>query len=317
MFGIGLPGMFLYVATVFFLEGINRPKAGMVVMLFANLLNVALNWLLIYGNLGLPAMGASGAALATSLVRWFIFVALFAYLLMAIDRKRYGLDAAARRLRQTREMVRRLRRIGLPVGLGMVLESGAFSSMLLFAGRLGEVQIAAYQLAMNLVALVFMASIGFGTAASVRVGNAVGRGDAVGMRLAGWTAVVLGGGLLVVFGVQTHYSADLLAGVYTDDLSVLAVAVPTIGVAALLLVPDGVQAIVTGALRGAADAWPATGLYLVSFWLVMMPLGWYLGVELEGGAPGLMVAVLVGATVASLCLGLRFHAISRRGVERI
>ena len=317
MFGLGMPGLFMYTATVFFLEGINRPKAGLVVMVLANLLNVALNWLLIYGNLGVPPMGAAGAALATSLVRWFMFAALLLYLLLAVERERYGLDRLTRGAQRMRDTLRRLRRVGLPVALGMVLESGAFSAMLLFAGLLGEVQVAAYQLGMNLVALVFMTAIGFGTAASVRVGNAVGRGDAVAVRLAGWTAVGLGGVLLLALGVAADRWAGAIAALYTSDAAVMAVAVPTLGVAALLLLPDGIQGIITGALRGAADAWPATGLYLISFWLVMMPLGWYLGVRLQGGAPGLMLAVLVGATVATLCLGLRFHAVSRRSVTRL
>jgi len=95
------------------------------------------------------------------------------------------------------------------------------------------------------------------------------------------------------------------------------VAVPTLGVAALSLAPDGLQGVIMGALRGAADIWPAIGLYLFSFWVVMVPIGYVLGVHLDGGAPGLMIAVLVGGTVASLCLGLRFNAVTQRAVRRV
>ena len=317
MFGFGMPGLFMFTATVFFLEGINRPTAGMVVMLLANLLNVGLNWLLVYGNLGLPALGAEGAALATSLVRWFMFLAAFGYVLLGVDRHRYGLDRLARAARGGRDFLRRIRRVGLPTALAMVVESGAFSAMLLLAGSLGEVQVAAYQVAMNLSALTFMTAIGFGTAASVRVGNAVGRSDMRGVRLAGWTAVTLGGMLLCLLAVMVHFGAAGLAAIYTADAAVLAVAIPTFGVTALSLGPDGLQGVIMGALRGAADTWPATLLYLFSFWVVMVPVGYLLGVHLEGGAPGLMIAVLVGGTVASLSLGLRFNAVTRRQVSRV
>ena len=316
MFGYGMPGLFLYTAVVFFLEGINRPKPGMVVMVLANLLNAALNWLLVYGNAGLPAMGAEGAALATTLVRWFMFAAILGYVLVAVDRERFGLTVAQLERRRHDRLGPRLRRIGFPMSLAMVVESGAFSAMLLFAGHLGEVEVAAYQLTVNLCALTFMTAIGFGTAASVRVGNAVGRGDPTGMRFAGWTAVGLAACLLAALGLLIGNARELLASVYTSDAAVLSAALPAIAVAAVSIVPDGIQGTIMGALRGAADAWPATLLYIFSFWLVMVPLGYWLGVVREGGASGLMAAVLVAGVIAMACLAARFVVVSRRTVAR-
>ena len=314
MFGYGMPGLFLFTATVFFLEGINQPRAGMVVMLLANVLNAGLNWVFIYGNLGAPALGAEGAALATSLVRWCMFLAVAAWVLLAVDRDRFGLRAGSER--QPRDLGRRLRRIGYPMALALVLESAAFSAMVLFAGHLGEAQVGAYQVAMNLCALTFMTAIGFGTAASVRVGNAVGRGDSEGVRWAGWVAVGLGILTLAALGAVLGLLPGPIAMVYSSDPAVLAVAVPTLVVAAMALVPDGAQGVIMGALRGAADAWPATALYLFSFWMVMAPLGYYLGVMRTGGAPALMVAVMIGGITATLTLGLRFHVVSRRAIAR-
>ena len=313
MFGWSLPAMFLYVATSFFLEGINRPLPGMVVMLIANLLNAGLNWVFIFGNLGAPAMGAEGAALGTTLVRWFMFIALAGYALARVDHRHYGIRGA---IADARGVGRRLRRIGYPMGLSHGMESSAFAAMTLFAGLIGVVEVAGYQVAMNLVALAFMCAIGFSTAASVRVGNAVGRRDHPGVGSAGWVAAGLASLVMATFATAYFLIPDLLTAVYTGEAAVAAVAIPTIAVAAFALVPDGVQGVLMGALRGAGDVWPATALYFVSFWLVMVPLGYVLGVGLEGGAPALMTAVVVGSIVAVVSLAVRFHAVSARAVAR-
>ncbi|MFQ5958181.1 MAG: MATE family efflux transporter [Alphaproteobacteria bacterium] len=313
MFGWSLPAVLLYTATTFFLEGINRPAAGVVVMVFANLLNFALNWLFIYGNGGAPAMGAEGAALATTLARWFMFLAIATYALLRVDRARYGIHGA---IADARALGRRLRRIGYPMGLGLGLETGSFAAMTLFAGLLGPTQVAAYQVAMSLVAVVFMCAIGFATAASVRVGNAVGRRDQGGVRLAGWVALGLAASVLAAFGIVFRSVPDALVGVYTSEPAVIAVAIPTVLVAGLILVFDGAQAVLMGALRGIADVWPATALYFICFWLVMVPAGYLLGVARAGGAPALMVAVGVGCAAAVVSLALRFHVVSRRAVAR-
>jgi MATE family multidrug resistance protein len=313
MMGLGLPGMLMFSASTFFLEGVSRPLPGMFVMLIANVLNGILNWILIYGQLGAPAMGAEGAALATTIVRWFMFAAIAGFILTRLDREKYGLRFAP--LDKT-SLGKRLRRIGYPMGLAHGLESSAFSALTLFAGLLGPVQVSGYLVAMNLVATVFMGAIGFATAASVRVGNAVGRRDTHGARIAGWTAVGAASGVMVSLGVIFLAFPEFLSAIYASDPRITAIAVPTLLVAAFALLPDGTQAVLMGALRGTADVWPATALYLVSFWIVMVPCGYYLSVYQGGGAPALMQAIFVGTALASLLLGWRFHAMSRRAVAR-
>ncbi len=193
----------------------------------------------------------------------------------------------------------------------------AFSAMTLFAGLLGAAQIAGYQIAMNLLALGFMFALGFATVASVRVGNAVGRRDQPGVRAAGWVSVGLAAPILAAVGMIYAVAADGFAAIYTSDADVTAIAVPAVLLTALILVPDGIQGVLSGALRGAADVWPATLLYVIAFWCIMVPLGYYLGVTQHGGATGLMTAVLVGVIVATAMLGLRFHLVSGRDPGRI
>ena len=309
----GMPAMLLYVATSFFLEGIGRPVPGMMIIIGANVLNVVLNWFLIFGHGGFPALGAEGAALASSIVRWCMFAAAALYVLRFVHRRRFGITAPAD---PAQRLGPRIRRIGLPMGIAHGLEASAFSVMTLFAGLLGAAQVGGYSIPMNLLALGFMGAIGLSTAASVRVGNAVGRGDRTGVRWAGWVAVGVATIYLAVIAVVFALAPDRLATLYTADAAVLVIAAPAIVVGAIAAIPDGLQAVLLGALRGASDVWPATGLYIFSFWVVMVPLGYWLAVPRGLGATGLMIAVVAGTTVATVLLGLRFRVVSARAVRR-
>jgi MATE family multidrug resistance protein len=263
MFGFSLPAVMLHTATSFFLESTGRPTPGMFVMIFANVLNIALNWIFIFGNLGAQAMGAEGAALATTIVRWFMFISLVGYVLVALNRVRFGITGP---IHEPAVLSRRLRRFGYPMALAHTLESSAFASMTLFAGLLGATQVAGFQVTFNLVAIVFMAAIGFSAAASIRVGNAIGRGDAHGVQIAGWTAVALAGIVLGIVGIAMAFIPMQFAQIYSTDVAVLAVAAPCIFVAAFAVVPDGLQGVLMGCLRGANDVWPATVLYCLAFY---------------------------------------------------
>lgn len=191
----GMPGILLFLATAFFLEGISRPVPGMVIALSVNVLNVALNWLLIEGNWGLPAMGAGGAAFATSVSRWVMFAAIAAYVLMMRDAKDFAVWGG---LRGQEETIRKALRLGTPLALTTGLEVSAFAFVATFAGRLGEVAMAGYQASMNITSLVFMLSIGLAAATAVRVANAIGRNDGQGMRMAAWTGIGMTVGLLLL-----------------------------------------------------------------------------------------------------------------------
>ena len=311
--GLGLPGMLLYVATILFLEGIGRPMPGLVIIVAANVLNVGLNWLMIFGHGGLPALGAEGAAIATSIVRWGMFAAAALYVLRRVNRRRFGIAAPRD---PDEHLGPRMRRIGLPMGIAHGLEASAFAVMTLIAGLLGVSHVGGYSIPMNLLALAFMGAIGLSTAASVRVGHAVGRGDPDGVRWAGWVATGVATVYLAVIAVVFILAPARLAALYTTDAAVLAIAAPAIVVGAIAAIPDGAQAVLMGALRGATDVWPATVLYVFSFWIVMVPLGYWLAVNRAMGATGLMIAVAVGTTVATVLLGWRFRLVSARAVRR-
>jgi MATE family multidrug resistance protein len=306
-----MPAAMMYLATSFFLEGIGRPHAGMVVSLLGNLPNAALNWLLIEGNLGFPAMGAAGATLGTSITRWIILCALVAYVLVMTDGERYGVRA---RHAAGWRMVRRLLRLGFPLAVATGLEAASFTMMATFAGRLGETQMAAYQACMNVISFAFMLAIGLSTATSVRAANAVGRGDRRGLALAGWLGFALLVALMLCLGALVAWQRDLLASLYSDEEAVRAIARTGYFWVAAVLLFDGGQAVLMGAHRGAADVIVPTAMQGFAFWGVGVPVAYLLAFQGGFGVYGILAGILAGMAVSMLSLTARFTVISRRPV---
>lgn len=307
----GMPAILMYLATTLFLEGIGRPKAGMMVALTANLLNAALNWVLIYGNLGAPEMGAAGATLATTITRWVMLAALLGYAFTMSDGARYGVRAAAtNRL----SVARKVFRIGAPLSVAITLESACFSTVAIFAGRLGEIPLAGYQIAFNVVTLAFMLAIGLSTATSVRVANAVGRSDREGMAMAGWTGVGLVAFLMLAVALAIRLLDAEIAALYSTEAAVLEYAVPALTVAAFVVVVDGTQAVTLGALRGTGNVLLPTLIYAVSFWVVAVPAAYFVGLKGEAGIEGLLWSLFAGLCCALALLAWRFAVVARRPV---
>jgi multidrug resistance protein, MATE family len=223
MFALGMPALLLFTATTFFLEGIGRSTPGMVVMAIANLPNFGLNYALMFEPW---QIGAVGAAVATSITRWFMFLALAAYVLAMRDRDRYGVAApmAGRWV-----LEQKLIRLGWPIAVSFGLEHGAFFAAATFAGWLGAVPLAAYQIVLNTMGLIYMLAIGLATATAVRVGNAVGRRDRSGVAKAGWVGVGLGVAIMLCLMPVLYGSSGLLGRIYTEDLAVIALAAPRVG----------------------------------------------------------------------------------------
>jgi MATE family multidrug resistance protein len=309
MFALGLPAFLMFAATTFFLEGIGRSTPGMVVMAIANVVNFGLNYALMFEPWQL---GAAGAALATSITRWFMFLALAAYVLTMRDRDRYGVRAP---MAGHWELEQKLVRLGWPIAVSFGLENGAFFAAATFAGWLGTVPLAAYQVVLNTMAVIYMLAIGIATATAVRVGNAVGRRDRPGLAKAGWVGVGLG--IVVMLGLMPVLSgwSGHIARIYTTDPAVIAIAAPSLRLAAWILVADAIQGILTGALRGAADIWACIVVQFISFWLICIPLCYVLAHPLGLGVAGLLWGLFIGLLGAALLLAWRFQTLTRREVR--
>lgn len=312
IFGYGLPGLLLYVASTHFLEGINRPIPPMLLILGANVLNAPLAYALAHGAFGLPAMGVAGVALGTSIVRWVLGLGGIALVLVLVDRERYRVSG---RLTHGLQGMVALLRLGLPLAAAIGLETACFSMIVNFSGWLGPVSLATMYAAINYTSFVYMLSIGLATAAAVRVGNAVGREDWASAQRAGWVAVAMAGAVMALAGLLTALLADYAAGILTNDPAVLASLVPLLaGVVSLLVIVDSLQGVLMGALRGCADTLVPTVIYGVSFWAVGVPAGYWWGYRQELGPFALTWALIAALAVAAIALGWRFRALAGRSI---
>ncbi len=306
--GLGVPLIFIYQASNFFLEGVKRPGPGMVAMIMANIVNVFLNWLLITGNWGAPEMGAYGAAWGTTACRVFLCVFLTGYVWWLGDRDVFGIrDKAPGGWKAGRTM----RKIGYGAGLANTIESAAFASMSVFAGWIGAGAIAAYMVSFNLNAIFFMFALGLGSATSVRVGVAYGRKDKPDMRLAGWTGLGVATVFMVLFAAALITFPNWFAGFYSQDETLLGLAAQLIVIVGYVLVMDGNQAVMANALRGCRDVWTPTGIQAFCFIGVMIPLGYWLAFHGGLGVHGLVWSIFVATLISFILLSLRFHQVSQ------
>ena len=315
VFAPGMPAILMFVATTSFLESIGRPRPGMIVSLAANLVNLVLCWIFVFGKLGVPAMGAPGAALAITVTRWCMLAAIVAYVLALPEGERYGIRAPL--AGHYYNTMRKLLRLGTPLALAMGVESAAFATTTMFAGWLGNDALAAYQDALNVNAFVFMLALGLQTATSVRVAVAVGRNDQPGLRAAGWVGASLNIVLLAAVGVVIWFSRESIAQVFTDNPAVRLQLVSTLSLVAIVCVPDGLQAVLVGATRGVADTVLPTVLQFIAFWVIMIPLTYYLSIASGFGVNGLYSGIGISVVAASLFLAVRFAALTRRHIKPI
>ena len=298
---VSIPGTLPFLAFVVFrqtLQALRRMRPIVVTIVVANLVNVALNWVLIFGHLGAPPLGAVGSGWASSAARWVATTVLVAAawptlgpLLRPFDR-----DALARG-----PLVRMLR-LGLPVGFQQQLEAAAFGVIGLLMGSFGTVQVAAHQVAINLASLTFMVPLAVGAAAAVTVGHAVGAGDMPAARRAAAAALLCGAGIMCVSAATFLLAPTLLARAYTTDAAVVALAATLIPIAGVFQVADGLQAVAAGVLRGAADTRAPLVLNLLGFWLVGMPVSLVLAYRTDAGPRGLWWGLVAGLGAVALLL---------------
>ncbi|MFO1056010.1 MAG: MATE family efflux transporter [Dongiaceae bacterium] len=314
-FAAGMPAILIFVACSCFLEGIGRPQPGRVVSLAANLVNAGLCWLLIFGHAGLPAMGAAGAALAATITRWLMVAAIVGYILAMPDGERFGLRRGG--AGEFGQGVIKLLRLGLPLAVAAALETSAFATATLFAGWLGEGPLAAFQIALNVCTLAFMLSVGVSTASGLRVAHAVGREDRIGMVRAGWSGAAVILALMAVVGLAIGLEREAIARFYSSDPAIVALTVPVLGVVAVAVLFDGLQGVMMGNTRGAADVAVPLALHACSFWIVTVPLAWYLVTATGTGATGLFAALFVGLVCAGLLLAARFQVLTRRRIRPV
>jgi len=292
--------LLLYFVFRRYLQGINLVKPAMFSLFSANVVNLVGNWALIYGHLGLRAMGTVGSGWSTCIGRIYMAAVLFVYCLYYDLRYKMGLRHASRRPHLPR--VWRLVRLGFPAATQLGLEVAVFAAATALIGRLGAVPLASHQIALNTASFTYMVPLGIGSGAAVRVGQALGRGDAHGASRAGWTALALSAAFMTCTGIVFWLAPQYIVRIYTPDPVVIRAASALLLVAALFQLFDGFQAVATGALRGAGDTHTPMIWSVVFYWLVGLPVGAYLCFHLHWGASGLwtglcVALILIGSTL--------------------
>ncbi len=305
----GMPGVCFYLGLRFVSEGLGHTRPVMYIQLLALVANVPGNYVLMYGALGNPAMGAVGAGWSSALVLTAAAAGMLAYV---ASRSRFRAYRLFGRLeRPDPDELLPLLRLGLPIALVTVLEVGLFTAVGLLMGSLGAVAVAGHQIAINYAALMFMIPLGVSLATTVRVGQASGAGDIEEARLAGFVGMGMATGAMLVSALFMLAAPGLIVGMYTTDQAVSAVARSLLLMAAVFQVSDGLQAGALGALRGLKDTRYPVLVTFVAYWMIGLPIGWSIGIGRALGPQGLWVGLVAGLTFAALLLSLRFWRISR------
>ena len=292
--------LLLYVAFRRYLQAMGVVMPIMMTLLTANLINVAANWILIHGNLGAPALGVNGAGWATCISRIYLALGLIAVVVWRDARTGHGLRRASWAIERAR--LARLFWLGLPAAFQVTLEVGVFSAATALAGRLAPVALAAHQITLNMASFTFMVPLGIASAAAVRVGHAVGRRDAGGAGRAGWTAVILGVLFMACSATAFLILPRTLMGLFTTDPGVVGIGVTLLSVAAAFQLFDGLQGVLTGALRGLGDTRTPMLWNLAGHWAFGLPLGYTICFVWAWGVVGLWIGLSAGLVVVSLVL---------------
>lgn len=295
------------------LQAMSRVRAVLLTVLAANLLNVVLNWALVFGNLGAPPLGAVGSAWGTSVSRWFMMIVLVGVSWPILGRSLRPFRREALAL----VPLGRLLRVGAPIGAQQWLEFGVFGAAGLLMGWLGTIAVASHQVALQLSALTFMIPVGVAQATGVIVGQAVGRGDPPGARRAAGAGLIGGVGFMSVTAVLFLTLPVALSRLFSDDLAVIAAAAMLLPIAGVFQVFDGVQVVAAGALRGVGDTRVPMILNLVGFWLVGLPVSGFLGFTVGLGPQGVWWGLATGIGVVAVLLVYRLRRRFGRDLRRL
>lgn len=286
------PPLFAYVVFRRYLQAMNLVRPVMIALVAANLMNAFVNWVFIYGNLGAPALGVVGAAWATVASRVVLAGSLFAVIVYQERDRPSGLHDVPFAWDPAR--VSRLFRLGWPAALQITFEVGVFAAASALAGRISPLAAAANQVVLNIAGFIFMIPFGLASAAAVRVGQAVGRGDAPGMRRAGWTALGIASTVMCASAVLFFTVPEFLIRIYSSDPHVIETGVVLLFICSVFQLFDGLQTVTTGALRGLGDTRTPMMANLIGHWAIGLPVGYTLCFHWGWGVAGLWTGLSVG-----------------------
>jgi MATE family multidrug resistance protein len=300
--------MLLFTGIKQFSDGLSITKPSAVITIAGLLLNVVLNWVLIYGKFGFPRLELDGAGYATSFTRLIMALVMFVYIIrgsvyeqwLKVKDNNGGLF-----------FFKEIFRIGLPSGMQYFFEVGAFASAAIMIGWFGKEQLAAHQIAINLASVTYMVATGLSTGGSIAVGDAWGRKNKKDLMMSGKAALIMSilfmGGTALLFAVFNTF----FVGLYIDDVLVGGMAANLLLIAALFQLSDGVQCVSLGVLRGINDTKIPTVYTVIAYWVIGIPVGWVLAKYFNLGLYGIWFGLSLGLTFSAVLLSIRFLKESR------
>lgn len=314
IFALSLPLYLFACVGQFFLEALSRPKASMIAIWVANGINLAVNLWLVPGTSGLPVDGAIASAWATFAARAALVVFLLVYILRMPDVRALGIFAKPI---DGPVAAREQFRNGLGSGSSYFIEVGAFAGMTFIAAQIGGLEVAAWAVTLNVSAIIFMGPLGLSAATGVLVGRAYGARDRDGVARSGLLGLGAATVMMLLVCLVVGLFAYPIAGAYSSDPRLLAIAVPALYLSCLFFVADGVQVVAAQALRARADVLLPTLCHLVSYGAIMLPLGWVFAHPMGLGVDGIVWAVIVASLVSAVLLTGRFLQLAKRPMPAV
>ncbi|MDA8484742.1 MATE family efflux transporter [Pseudomonas resinovorans] len=313
----GFPAVALYYVLRCFSDGLGRTRPSMVLGLCGLLLNIPLNYILIYGHLGMPAMGGVGCGWASGTVMWFMLLGMLSWVSRAPV---YQPSRLFERFDKPQlPVIKRLLSVGGPIGIAVFAESSIFAVIALLIGGLGATVVAGHQIALNFSALVFMIPYALAMAVTVRVGQALGRGEPRAARFAAGVGIGVALAYACLSASLMLLCRELIAKMYSPDPAVIAVAAMLIVYSALFQFSDAIQVAAAGALRGYQDTRATMIITLFAYWGIGLPVGYALGLSHWLGEPsgpkGLWQGLVVGLTCAAVLLSVRLTRSARARIR--
>ena len=302
-----------------FSDGLSMTKYPMYATIVANIINVAINYALIFGKFGFPKMGIVGAAIGTLISRFVML--FFLWWILAVNKKSKAFVTNIKFFKLSKQPLKKLTNLGLPSAMQMFFEVGIFTAAIWLSGLLGKNAQAANQIALNLSSMTFMVAMGLSVAAMIRVGNQKGLKDYINLKRIAESIFLVGFIFAVLFALLFAIFHQVLPDLYVDlddpanaldTAEVVKIAATLLLAAAVFQISDSLQVIALGALRGLQDVKIPTVITFISYWVVGFPVSYFLGKEEELGSLGIWLGLLAGLTVAAILLFIRFNYLTKR-----
>jgi len=310
----GVPAIMFYQVCRSFCEGFGKTRPSMKIGILGLICNIPLNYIFIYGKLGLPAFGGVGCGWATAIVMWIMAISAGLYLHSSAFFRPFRLLSAVS-VRKTQNIASFLK-LGLPIGCTLLIEVSMFCVIALLIARLGDVVIAAHQITLSFTGLVFMLPLSMALALTIRVGQLVGAGQAAQARHSATTGIIFTCCCAVISCALISTLASQIAALYSDLPEIISLASGLLIIAAIFQIPDAIQASSAGALRGYKDTSIPLLMVFIAFWLIALPCGYILAFSdwpiPALGAAGFWYSLVLGLSIGAILLLSRFHVIAKR-----